>query len=231
MLAIDGDRCLLGRAGALRRQHVVVPCGLRRAGRDHRGGGAARDAGGGRHRLRRVNYFALAALAVSDVADDRLPRAGASNRTSRSTARNWRTRAGSRARRSRRCSCGQHPEGISIPPPIAIAHHIIRAWVEEGDGVFALNAKARALRRHRGGRPGFPRRRAFRGRTSKTQASEFRTVNGGNAANAAVAIAHLGARASFAGPLGGPAGADSVGDTILRARRATRASTAPPARA
>jgi NAD+ diphosphatase len=31
---------------------------------------------------------------------------------------------------------GQHPEGISIPPPIAIAHHIIRAWVEEGDGVF-----------------------------------------------------------------------------------------------
>ncbi len=31
---------------------------------------------------------------------------------------------------------GEHPEGISIPPPIAIAHHIIRAWVEEGDGVF-----------------------------------------------------------------------------------------------
>ena len=44
----------------------------------------------------------------------------------------------------------------------------------------------------------------------KTQASEFRTVNGGNAANAAVAIAHLGARASFAGPLGGPAGVDSA---------------------
>src|SRR4051794_9436989 len=49
----------------------------------------------------------------------------------------------------------------------------------------------------------------------KTQASEFRTINGGNAANAAVAIAHLGARASFAGPLGGPAGLDSVGDTML----------------
>jgi NAD+ diphosphatase len=31
---------------------------------------------------------------------------------------------------------GQHAEGITIPPPIAIAHHIIRAWVEEGDGVF-----------------------------------------------------------------------------------------------
>jgi len=49
----------------------------------------------------------------------------------------------------------------------------------------------------------------------KTQASEFRTINGGNAANAAVAIAHLGARASFAGPLGGPAGIDTVGDTML----------------
>jgi NAD+ diphosphatase len=31
---------------------------------------------------------------------------------------------------------GEHPDGITIPPPIAIAHHIIRAWVEEGDGVF-----------------------------------------------------------------------------------------------
>src|SRR5262245_16500079 len=50
----------------------------------------------------------------------------------------------------------------------------------------------------------------------KTQASEFRTVAGGNAANAAVAIAHLGARASFAGPLGGPVGVDAVGDTFLK---------------
>ena len=38
----------------------------------------------------------------------------------------------------------------------------------------------------------------------KTQATAFETINGGNGANAAVAIAHLGARASFAGPLGGP---------------------------
>jgi sugar/nucleoside kinase (ribokinase family) len=49
----------------------------------------------------------------------------------------------------------------------------------------------------------------------KTQASEFRSINGGNAANAAVAIAHLGARASFSGPLGGPPGADAAGDTFL----------------
>ena len=49
----------------------------------------------------------------------------------------------------------------------------------------------------------------------KTQASEFRTISGGNAANASVAISHLGARASFVGPLGGPAGVDNVGDTFL----------------
>lgn len=58
--------------------------------------------------------------------------------------------------------------------------------------------------------PAFPRPEV------KTQASELRTVAGGNAANAAIAIAHLGARASFTGPLGGPPGTDSVGDTFLK---------------
>ena len=42
---------------------------------------------------------------------------------------------------------------------------------------------------------------------AKTQASEFVIISGGCAANAAVAIARLGGRARFAGPLGGPAGA------------------------
>jgi len=30
----------------------------------------------------------------------------------------------------------QHPDNLTTPPPIAIAHHIIRAWVEEGDAVL-----------------------------------------------------------------------------------------------
>jgi len=30
----------------------------------------------------------------------------------------------------------RHPDGLGTPPPVAIAHHIIRAWVEEGDGVL-----------------------------------------------------------------------------------------------
>jgi sulfofructose kinase len=49
----------------------------------------------------------------------------------------------------------------------------------------------------------------------KAQASEFVAVGGGCAANAAIAIARLGGRASFAGPLGGPAGREPVSDRIL----------------
>jgi len=30
----------------------------------------------------------------------------------------------------------RHPDGLTTPPPVAIAHHIVRAWVEEGNGVF-----------------------------------------------------------------------------------------------
>ena len=51
----------------------------------------------------------------------------------------------------------------------------------------------------------------------KVQAKGFFVVNGGCAANAAVAIARLGGRAALAGPLGGPAGEDSNGDRVLAA--------------
>jgi NAD+ diphosphatase len=30
----------------------------------------------------------------------------------------------------------RHPQGLTVPPPIAIAHHLIRAWVEDGRGRF-----------------------------------------------------------------------------------------------
>jgi sulfofructose kinase len=52
---------------------------------------------------------------------------------------------------------------------------------------------------------------------AKTQASAFMIISGGCAANAAVAIARLGGRAHFAGPLGGPAGAEAIGDRIVAA--------------
>jgi sulfofructose kinase len=50
---------------------------------------------------------------------------------------------------------------------------------------------------------------------TKSDASEFASVGGGCAANAAVTIARLGGRALFAGPLGGPAGKEAIGDRIL----------------
>ena len=31
----------------------------------------------------------------------------------------------------------KHPHGLTTPPPIAIAHHIIRAFVENGGDVLA----------------------------------------------------------------------------------------------
>jgi sulfofructose kinase len=51
----------------------------------------------------------------------------------------------------------------------------------------------------------------------KVQANGFFVVNGGCAANAAVAIARLGGHAALAGPMGGPAGEDDNGDRVLRA--------------
>jgi sulfofructose kinase len=51
----------------------------------------------------------------------------------------------------------------------------------------------------------------------KVQAEGFFVVNGGCAANAAVAVARLGGRAALAGPLGGPEGEDSNGDRVLKA--------------
>src|SRR5262245_34992087 len=46
---------------------------------------------------------------------------------------------------------------------------------------------------------------------TKVQASEFISIGGGNAANAAVAIARLGGKAHFAAPLGD----DAVGDRLI----------------
>jgi sulfofructose kinase len=51
----------------------------------------------------------------------------------------------------------------------------------------------------------------------KVQATGFFVVNGGCAANAAVAIARLGGHAALAGPMGGPEGEDGNGDRVLKA--------------
>jgi sulfofructose kinase len=61
---------------------------------------------------------------------------------------------------------------------------------------------------------------------SKVEAKGFFVVNGGCAANAAVAIARLGGRAALAGPMGGPAGQDSNGDRVLKAFTREKLDTA-----
>src|SRR6516165_4383849 len=62
----------------------------------------------------------------------------------------------------------------------------------------------------------------------KVQARGFFVVNGGCAANAAVAIARLGGRAFLAGPMGGPAGQDDNGDRTIITYRDERIAAAAP---
>ena len=61
---------------------------------------------------------------------------------------------------------------------------------------------------------------------TKVEAKDFFVVNGGCAANAAVAIARLGGRAALASPMGGPAGKDDNGDRVLAALKRERVDTA-----
>jgi sulfofructose kinase len=61
---------------------------------------------------------------------------------------------------------------------------------------------------------------------TKGDATEFVSVGGGCAANAAVAVARLGGRVRFAGPLGGPAGQEAVGDRILAGLKRERVDCA-----
>ena len=114
-----------------------------------------------------------------------------------------------------------HPQGLTTPPPVAIAHHIIRNFVEDGCDVLALTRPRRARRAFCAPASSCSTRcfasRNSRSPTARSQAKEFFVVNGGCAANAAVAIARLGGRAALAGPLGGPAGEDDNGDRVLAA--------------
>jgi sulfofructose kinase len=57
--------------------------------------------------------------------------------------------------------------------------------------------------------------REFPPHDGKVEASEFITVLGGSAANAAIAVARLGGKVRPASPLGGPAGDDAAGDRLV----------------
>jgi NAD+ diphosphatase len=135
MLAIDGDRCLLGRAGRFVNNMWSCLAGFIEPGESMEDAARRETLEEAGIVCGRVKYFASqpwpfpmslmigchAHATSRDITVDR---------TELEDAR-WFTRD-----EVALMFKGELPEGISIPPPIAIAHHIIRAWVEEGDGVF-----------------------------------------------------------------------------------------------
>jgi len=136
MLAVDGDRCLLGRAGRFVNNMWSCLAGFIEPGESIEDAVRRETLEEAGIVCGEVKYFrsqpwpfpmslmigAHARATSTDITVDR---------TELEDAR-WFTRD-----ETALMFTGQHPEGISIPPPMAIAHHIIRAWVEEGDGVFA----------------------------------------------------------------------------------------------
>ncbi len=136
MLAIAGERCVLGRsprfaptmwsclAGfaepgetieeAVRREvleEVGIACG-------------------------RVKYFASQPWPFPSSIMIGCHAEALSDNDRRRSRANWKTRAGSSATNWPRCSSGEHPQGLTTPPPVAIAHHIIRSFVEDGADVL-----------------------------------------------------------------------------------------------
>lgn len=136
MLAIHGDRCLLGRAGRFVANMWSCLAGFVEPGESIEEAARRETLEEAGITCGRVKYFASqpwpfpmslmigchAQATSSEITVDREELEDA----------RWFTRD-----EAALMFIGQHPEGISIPPPIAIAHHIIRAWVEEGNGVFA----------------------------------------------------------------------------------------------
>ena len=136
MLAVHGDRCLLGRAGRFVANMWSCLAGFVEPGESIEEAARRETLEEAGIICGRVKYFASqpwpfpmslmigchAQATNTDITVDREELEDA----------RWFTRD-----EVAQMFVGQHPEGISIPPPIAIAHHIIRAWVEEGDGVFA----------------------------------------------------------------------------------------------
>ena len=82
---------------------------------------------------------------------------------------------------------------------------------------------ASAVRRHRGAGHRVPGRRSSPRPAARCMTNEFIIVSGGCAVNAAIAVARLGGRAHYAGPLGDPN--DQVSNQLMAADGARRRST------
>lgn len=136
MLAIDGERCLLGRSPRFVPGMWSCLAGFVEPGESIEDAARRETAEEAGITCGRVKYLASqpwpfpmslmigchARAITSDITVDR---------TELEDAR-WFTRDEVALMLTR-----QHPAKLGTPPPMAIAHHIIRAWVEDGDGVFA----------------------------------------------------------------------------------------------
>jgi NAD+ diphosphatase len=135
MLAFDGDRCLMGRQTRFVPNTYSCLAGFVEPGESLEEAVRRETLEEAGIRCGRVRYFASQpwpfpsslmigchAQAIShDITIDR---------TELEDAR-WFSRDETAAMLVR-----QHPQGLITPPPSAIAHHIIRAWVEDGDAVL-----------------------------------------------------------------------------------------------
>jgi NAD+ diphosphatase len=136
MLAIDGDRCLLGRSARFIPGMWSCLAGFVEPGESIEDAARRETLEEAGITCGRVKYLASqpwpfpmslmigchAQATTTDITVDR---------TELEDAR-WFTRDEVALMLTR-----QHPAKLGTPPPMAIAHHIIRAWVEDGDGVFA----------------------------------------------------------------------------------------------
>jgi len=135
MLAIDGERCLLGRSPRFVPSMWSCLAGFIEPGESIEDAVRRETLEEAGIRCGRVNYFAsqpwpfptslmigcYAEALTTDIVIDEHELEGA----------RWFSREECTAMLRR-----QHPQGLTTPPPVAIAHHIIRGWVENGDDVL-----------------------------------------------------------------------------------------------
>ena len=136
MLAVDGERCLLGRAGRFVQNMWSCLAGFVEPGESIEEAARRETLEEAGIICGRVKYFASQpwpfpmSLMIGCHAQ-------ATSQRDHRRPRGARGRALVHPRRGRAdAQAASIRKGSASPPPIAIAHHIIRAWVEDGDGVF-----------------------------------------------------------------------------------------------
>jgi NAD+ diphosphatase len=133
MLAVDGDRCLLGRSGRFAASMYSCLAGFVEPGESVEDAVRRETLEEAGIRCGRVAYFRTQpwpfpmSLMIGCHAEA-LNHDIVVDRSELEDAR-WFTREEVALMLMRR-----HPDGLGTPPPVAIAHHIIRAWVEGESG-------------------------------------------------------------------------------------------------